>query len=81
MQIVSENHLKLQVYERPGILTRACGSGACAAAAIARKNHLIAESTTRVEMPGGDLLIDFTDSYDAIMTGPASYCFTGTVEE
>ena len=81
MQIVSETHLKLQVYERPGILTRACGSGACAAAAIARKNHLIAESTTRVEMPGGDLLIDFTDSYDAIMTGPASYCFTGTVEE
>ncbi len=80
-QIVDEKHLKLQVYERPGVLTRACGSGACAAAAIARKNALIDDSATRVEMPGGDLLIDFTDSYDAIMTGPASYCFTGMVEE
>ena len=34
MQVVNRNHIKLRVYERGAGETQACGSGACAAAAV-----------------------------------------------
>ncbi len=51
-QIIGETAIRLIVWERPGILTQACGSGACCAVAAARAKGLIQSSIVTVYMPG-----------------------------
>ena len=81
MEIVGSDRIKLQVYERPGVLTRACGSGSCAAAAVARKQGLIDDAPTTVMMPGGELIIDISEANHVTMTGSATYCYQGIIKE
>ncbi len=76
-QVVSETHIRLSVFERPGILTAACGSGACVTARAAQLRGLTDENQIRVEMPAGALDIAFDDNAGATMTGPVAYCFIG----
>jgi diaminopimelate epimerase len=56
MQIINPKQIKLRVYERGCGETQACGSGAVAAAAIARLYYQLSEKIT---VPGGDLIIDW----------------------
>ena len=51
--------------------TRACGSGACAAAWVAIKRGLTSPQL-QVSMPGGDLQVVYKDSRIALI-GPAEY--------
>lgn len=76
-EIIDDTHIKFQVYERPGMLTQACGSGACAVVAAARARGLIANDYSNVEMPGGTLKISYKDDRSPIMSGPAEFCFSG----
>jgi diaminopimelate epimerase len=76
-QIIDDTHIKFQVYERPGMLTQACGSGSCAVVAAARKRGLIKSDYAYVEMPGGTLKITYKDDYSPVMSGPAEYCYSG----
>ena len=52
MQIVDRGHIGLRVFERGVGETLACGTGACAAAAVGREQGLL-EADVRVDLPGG----------------------------
>jgi len=73
------DQITLRVWERGAGLTLACGSGACATFAAARKRGLVGPSAT-VSLPGGDLLIAESETGALIMTGPVATSFTGEVE-
>jgi diaminopimelate epimerase len=80
LEIVDRTHLKLRVYERGAGETRSCGTGACAAAAIARRRGLI-ESEVRVQVRGGELRVNWTGPGEHIwLSGPAQVSFEGQVE-
>lgn len=76
-EIIDNTHIKFQVWERPGMLTMACGSGSCAVVAAARARGLISSDYAYVEMPGGTLKITYMDDLSPIMIGPAEYCYSG----
>ena len=76
-QVVARNHVRLRVYERGVGETLACGSGACAAAAVLMRRGRIDRSVT-VSLPGGDLQLQWPgDSSEVIMSGPAAFVFEG----
>jgi diaminopimelate epimerase len=60
----------LRVWERGVGVTEACGSGACAAAALAHDWGLVGGSTVTVRMPGGDAEV-VLDGRTATLIGPA----------
>jgi diaminopimelate epimerase len=65
------------VYERGVGETLACGSGACAAAAVLIRRGRAA-SPLRIELPGGELGIEWEGEGKPIhMTGPAAFVFEG----
>jgi len=77
MQIHDRHKIELRVFERGVGETRACGSGACAAAAIGMRWGLL-DSEITVSLPGGDLKIQWAGSdCDLYMTGAAQYAFNG----
>jgi diaminopimelate epimerase len=76
-EIQSDDHMRLKVFERGAGLTTACGSGACVAVYAARARGLTGENEMTVSMPAGDLGIEIRNDNTAIMTGPASFCFSG----
>jgi len=85
VQVASNDHLIMKVWERGAAETLACGTGACAltvAAIIAKK---ITTSKCTVTLPGGDLIIEWVpadaaaDAGKLFMTGPALKSFSGAV--
>jgi diaminopimelate epimerase len=70
--VASPSALTLKVWERGAGLTRACGSGACAAAVAAHRRGLTGRKVS-VTLPGGDLLIDWRDTGSVTMTGPVEF--------
>lgn len=75
---ISSDHFKVIVWERGSGVTLACGTGACAVYAIARKNKM-ANSAVTVELPGGKLSISENKIGEIIMRGPAERVFDGLV--
>jgi diaminopimelate epimerase len=79
-QILSPDTIRLRVWERGAGLTRACGSGACAALVNAHRRGL---SGRRAEMllDGGTLVIEWREADGhVLMTGPAVTSFHGCVD-
>lgn len=78
MQITARDHMQLRVYERGTGETLACGSGACAAVAVARTWERV-DDEVAVDLPGGRLMVSWTGEPDAPvwMTGPATEVFRG----
>jgi diaminopimelate epimerase len=80
LEIVDRGHLKLRVYERGAGETRACGTGACAAAAVARRRGLI-DPEVLLEVRGGELRVNWAGRGEHIwLSGPAEVSFEGQVE-
>lgn len=79
-EIVDAGTLRLAVWERPGILTRACGTGACVAAHAALKRGLVSAGKIEVRLPAGELDILINEDDTAVMTGPVAFCCHGFVE-
>jgi diaminopimelate epimerase len=79
-EILDDTQIKFQVYERPGVLTQACGSGSCAVVVAAFKRGLIPEPSAYVQMPGGTLKITYKDEISPVMSGPAEYCYSGFLQ-
>jgi len=80
MQIVDRGHIKLRVFERGAGETLACGTGACAAAAIGRRQGLL-DADVRVDLPGGTAHVSWPDSGQHLwLTGPATTVFTGMID-
>jgi diaminopimelate epimerase len=80
LEIVAPDHVRLRVFERGAGETRACGTGACAAVAVARKHGPLAEEV-RVDLPGGRLAVRWPGPGRPIwLTGPAETAFEGRVD-
>ncbi|MGO9803801.1 MAG: diaminopimelate epimerase [Steroidobacteraceae bacterium] len=80
LEIVDRTHLRLRVYERGAGETLSCGTGACAAMAIARRRGLI-DSEVRVGVRGGELRVNWAGQGEHIwLSGPAEVSFEGQVE-
>lgn len=75
-ELVSETELRLAVWERPGVLTTACGSGACVAVYTARLRGLTQSNKMSVQMPAGCLEIEL-GVRTATQAGPVAFCFRG----
>ena len=76
-QILDDQTMKLVVWERPGILTTACGSGACAALVLARRLGLVTTRKMAVQMPGGTLVVEEGDDGTIFLSGPVEVVFLG----
>lgn len=76
-QLLTPDTLRLSVWERPGTLTTACGSGACVAVAAAHRRGLTTSKKMRVIMLAGSVEIELKDENLAVMTGPVEVCYTG----
>lgn len=75
--VVGPDHLRMRVHERGVGETRSCGSGALAAAAVARAGELGGPVT--VDVPGGRLTASFTEAA-GVLTGPAVLVARGSIE-
>ncbi len=80
-QLVNSETIKLSVWERPGTLTTACGTGACVAVGAANRRGLTSKSKMKVIMDGGSVDIELKDQNFAVMTGPVELCFTGNLPD
>ncbi|HPF27834.1 MAG TPA: diaminopimelate epimerase [Steroidobacteraceae bacterium] len=79
MEIAARDHIRLRVFERGAGETLACGTGACAAVAIARQRQLV-DTDVQVDLPGGRLEVSWPSPTDHIwLKGPTAVSFTGTV--
>lgn len=63
--------LSIRVVERGVGWTRACGTGSCAAAGVARRAGLVGDVVV-VDNPGGSLTVEF-DGARATLTGPMEF--------
>ena len=71
--------IRLRVWERGAGLTKACGTGACAALVAAHRRGLCGRSATLI-LDGGELQITWSEADDhVLMTGPVEVEFTGTL--
>ncbi|MEP5937516.1 MAG: diaminopimelate epimerase [Erythrobacter sp.] len=77
--IESPDRIRLRVWERGVGLTKACGTGACATAVAAARIGK-ADRASTVQLPGGELTIEWTEQDRIIMSGPATQSFRGGFE-
>lgn len=78
VQIIGENEIKMRVWERGSGETLACGSGSCAAVAVAAHTGRTCDKV-KVLLLGGELLVEWSRDENIIyMTGPAEHVFDGT---
>jgi diaminopimelate epimerase len=78
-KVLDRGHIRLRVWERGAGLTRACGTGACAAQVAAVRRGLT-DRKAIVVVDGGELVIDWDEaSGHVLMTGPVEIERTGTL--
>ena len=77
--VLAPDRIRLRVWERGAGLTKACGTGACAALVAASRRGLTGR-TARVGVDGGELLIEWDEATGHVfMTGPVEVERTGTL--
>jgi diaminopimelate epimerase len=80
LELVARAQVRLRVYERGAGETLSCGTGACAAVAVARRRGLL-DAHVRVATRGGELQVDWEGPGEHIwLTGPTQISFEGHVE-
>lgn len=80
LEKINKKKINLRVYERGVGETKACGSGACAAAAIGIKRGML-DKKVFVHLLGGILKICWDGPGNSIfMTGPAVHVYDGTIK-
>ncbi len=77
-QILSPERIRLRVWERGSGITRACGSGACAALVAAVRRGLTGRRA-EVLLDGGSLAIEWQETGHVRMTGPVATSFAGVL--
>ena len=78
-QVLGEGEIRLRVWERGVGLTKACGTGACAAAVAANRRNLTGRAVD-VVLDGGRLAVEWLAGGNVIMTGPVAVSFTGVLD-
>jgi diaminopimelate epimerase len=72
-EVKARDRIVVRVWERGVGATLACGSAACATLVSAARLGLT-ERTARIELPGGELLIEWREGDDRVlMTGPVEF--------
>jgi diaminopimelate epimerase len=80
MEIVNPRHIRLRVHERGVGETQACGTGACAAVAVGRRQGLL-EEEVQVDAPGGKMHVRWQGPGTHLwLIGPAVKVYEGTVD-
>ncbi len=80
LEIVAPDHVRLRVFERGVGETQACGTGACAAVAVGRRQGTLAEEVC-VYAPGGRRIVQWPGPGEPIwLTGPAETAYVGQVD-
>jgi diaminopimelate epimerase len=79
VEVVSEDEIRLRVWERGVGETLACGTGACAAA-VASAALSRTKRDVLVRLPGGDLRVRWAEDGHVWMAGPAEEVFSGHVD-
>jgi diaminopimelate epimerase len=75
VQVIDPETIRMRVWERGGMITLACGSGACAAAVVTARRGRTGRRV-EVRLDGGALGIDWRE--DGVwMTGPTTLVFEG----
>jgi diaminopimelate epimerase len=76
-QILTRDRIRLRVWERGVGVTRACGTGACAAVVAAhRRGHTGRRAV--IDTDGGELIVDWRESDGhVLMNGPVEVEYTG----
>lgn len=78
VEVKSETELNFRVWERGSGVTQACGTGACAAVVAAILNNYSKKGIdVTVHLLGGDLVINWTETGNLLMKGPADYICAG----
>lgn len=78
-EIVARDHIRLRVWERGAGLTKACGTGACAALVAAVRRRLC-DRVAKVQVDGGMLQIEWRESDNhVIMTGAVALEAEGNI--
>jgi diaminopimelate epimerase len=75
----NRNTIRFRVWERGVGITRACGSGACAAMVAAHRRGLV-DDRAAVLLDGGSLDIVWPGDGFVLMSGPAALSFEGTFD-
>ncbi|KAE9585486.1 hypothetical protein Lal_00017832 [Lupinus albus] len=79
VQVLSESHLKMRVWERGAGATLACGTGACATVVAAVLEGRAGRNCT-VDLPGGPLQIEWREEDNHVyMTGSAELVYYGSL--
>lgn len=76
VRVLSRNEVQMRVWERGSGETQACGTGACAVAVAAVLNGYT-DRRIIAHLPGGDLELEWSESGDVFLTGPATEVFSG----
>ncbi|MHB8529094.1 MAG: diaminopimelate epimerase [Caulobacteraceae bacterium] len=76
-QVKAADRIRLRVWERGVGVTKACGTGACAALVAAHRRRLAGRAAT-LELDGGELRVEWRESDGhVLMTGPVAVEFAG----
>ncbi len=79
-EIQGPNEIRLRVWERGVGITKACGTGACAALVAAHRQNRIGRQA-RIIMDGGDLHIEWRENDNhVILTGPVELEFESELD-
>ena len=76
VEVRDRSRIRMRVWERGSGETLACGTGACAALVACALNGLTDYRAT-VELPGGELCVEWDGLGEVIMTGGASFVCSG----
>ena len=79
ISMMAKDTIRVRVWERGSGITRACGTGACAAAVAACRGNITGREVA-VHLDGGVLKILWNDDNHVIMTGPAALSFEGRLD-
>ncbi|HEX5418155.1 MAG TPA: diaminopimelate epimerase [Chloroflexota bacterium] len=75
-RLTAPGQLDVRVWERGAGITLACGTGACAVFAAARRKGLV-NGAAVIRLPGGELEMRSDEHGHILMTGPAELVFAG----
>lgn len=79
VQVLNRSRIRMRVWERGAGITRACGSGACAAL-VATARRGFTERKAEVILDGGVLSIEWLPDNTVSMTGPVATSFSGVID-
>ena len=81
VEVLTEQNLRMRVWERGSGVTMACGTGACASAMAAISCGFCKyDAPIIVHLDGGDLTIQISADNTVTMTGPAEFVYEGDTE-